>query len=54
MAVVELESGRSYSTVQEAAIENGLLAQDIITSSYARTYTWPTFQRFQIVSDHEL
>lgn len=54
MAVVELESGHSYSTVQEAAIENGLLAQDVIMSSYARTYTWPTFQRFQIVDDHAL
>lgn len=48
-AVVDIDTGRVYATVQEAAIEHGLLFSEIIVASHNRTFVWPTFQQFRLV-----
>lgn len=45
--VVELKSGETYSSVQDAVITNGLLLNDVLISIHERTYVWPTFQEFR-------
>lgn len=51
LAVMDLETREVHASVQELAIQQGLLVNDILVSSYARTYVWPTYQRFQVIED---
>ena len=47
--VVDLETGRVYPTVQEAAVEHGLLFSEIVVASHNRTFVWPTYQQFRLI-----
>ena len=49
--VVDVDSGEEFPSPREAAMTYGLLVSDIIVSSYARTFVWPTFQMFRLVED---
>lgn len=49
--VIDIKSNVVYQTAQEAAILHGLLFTDIIASAHNRTYVWPTYQEFRIMSD---
>lgn len=49
--VQDMETLIVYPTVIDAAKEFGLLINDIIICSYARTVVWPTFQQFLLVEE---
>lgn len=49
--IVDMETGEEYPTIQDVVIRFGLLFNDILISAQNHTFTWPTYQRFQII-DH--
>lgn len=49
--LVELKSGETYPSIQDAVITNGLLFNEVLISVHERTYVWPTFQEFRHAPD---
>lgn len=47
--VIDIGTNRVYETIQEAAVEHGLLFFDILVSAHERTYVWPTYQEFRYI-----
>lgn len=49
--VVDTKTGETYASAQQAALANGLIFSEILMAAYQRTFVWPTFQEFRILSD---
>lgn len=47
----DLKSGVVYPNSWEAALDNGLLEQEIVNATLRRTYVWPTYQEFTVIHD---
>lgn len=51
--VIDVKSGRTYETVQLAAVEHGLIFTEILTAAHLRTIVWPTYQEYRTLSDSD-
>lgn len=49
VGVIDIKTKRVYETIQEAAVEHGLLFIDIVISAHERTFAWPTYQEFRYI-----
>jgi hypothetical protein len=49
--IVDLKTGIVSENSFEAAKAYGLLEQDLVLSIVNRTYVWPTYQEFAVLSD---
>lgn len=47
--VEETNTGEQFPTSWEAALKYGLLDREILISTIARTYVWPTYQKFKVL-----
>jgi len=43
------ESRKTYAGSWDCAMANGLLEKDVVLSILNRTYSWPTYQEFEVV-----
>lgn len=48
--VIDIHSGVEYETVQQAALAHGLIFTEILAAAHNRTFVWPTYQEFRILS----
>jgi hypothetical protein len=47
--IVDTKNGRVYETIQEAAVEHGLVLSEILVAAHNRTFVWPTYQQFRLL-----
>lgn len=47
--VSDIKTGRIYDTIQEAAMEHGLILSEILLAAHKRTFVWPSYQQFRLV-----
>jgi NUMOD4 motif. len=45
------DSGEMFETSWEAATKYGLIDREILTATLNRTYVWPTYQKFRVISE---
>ena len=50
--IVDIKSGRIYDTIQEAAVEQGLVLTEILIAITNRTFVWPTYQQFRLLAEN--
>lgn len=48
--VIDTKAGVVYETVQEAALAHGLVFTEILVAAQNRTFVWPTYQEFRVMS----
>lgn len=46
--VVDIKSGREYR-IQDAALEHGLVMNEILVAAQGLTFVWPTYQQFRLL-----
>lgn len=46
----DTKTGEVYENSADAAVRNGLLDKEVFTSTINRTFAWPTYQLFQVIS----
>lgn len=47
--IIDTKNGRVYETIQEAAMEHGLVLSEILMSAHNRTFVWPSYQQFRLL-----
>lgn len=52
--LVDRHSGETYQDSRECAIHNGLLEEDLVLAILNRTYTWPTYQMFEVYQEMDI
>lgn len=50
ISVKEMKTGEEFASIHDAAVKFGLLYNDILVSAHERTFVWPTFQEFRVIS----
>lgn len=49
--IQDIHTGVRYKNSWEAAIRHGLLDREILIATLNRTYVWPTYQEFRVISE---